>query len=48
MKHCLIKILTLGAVGVAVVLTGCSTVSGIGQDITKSAEWSKSKMGSSW
>jgi predicted small secreted protein len=28
-------------------LTGCNTVAGFGTDITKSAEWTKDKMGGS-
>ena len=29
---------------VAVALTGCSTVSGVGKDISSAAEWTKEKM----
>jgi predicted small secreted protein len=28
-----------------VVLTGCSTVAGLGKDVTSAAEWTKDKMG---
>lgn len=28
-------------------LTGCSTVSGVGKDITGAAEWTKDKLGGS-
>jgi predicted small secreted protein len=38
-------IAVLGIVALMVVsLTGCNTVSGLGTDITKSAEWTKDKM----
>jgi predicted small secreted protein len=30
-----------------IVLTGCNTVAGMGTDITKSAEWTRDKMGGS-
>jgi predicted small secreted protein len=29
---------------VAVALTGCSTVAGVGKDISSAAEWTKEKM----
>jgi len=32
---------------IALALTACNTVSGIGRDIQGSAEWTKNKMGSS-
>jgi predicted small secreted protein len=32
---------------VLVMLTGCNTVSGMGTDITRSAEWTKGKMSGS-
>lgn len=28
-------------------LTGCGTIAGVGSDITKSAEWTRDKMGGS-
>lgn len=31
---------------VALALTACSTVAGVGKDIQSSAEWTKEKMGS--
>ncbi|CAB4137505.1 hypothetical protein UFOVP328_33 [uncultured Caudovirales phage] len=39
------KILT--AMLVALSLTACGTIAGIGSDIQKSAEWTKEKMGGS-
>ena len=42
---------TLGVLALIVVavllLTGCNTVAGMGTDITKSAEWTRDKMGGS-
>ena len=42
---------TVGVVSLIIVavfmITGCNTVAGIGTDITKSAEWTKDKMGGS-
>jgi predicted small secreted protein len=39
---------TLGAAALIVVavimITGCSTVAGIGKDVTSAAEWTKDKM----
>jgi predicted small secreted protein len=39
----------LGAAALIVVavvmLTGCSTVAGLGKDVTSAAEWTKDKMG---
>jgi predicted small secreted protein len=39
----------LGAVALIVVavvmLTGCSTVAGLGKDVTSAAEWTKDKIG---
>ena len=38
-------IAVLGIVALVVIsLTGCNTVSGLGTDITKSAEWTKDQM----
>jgi predicted small secreted protein len=40
---------TLGVTALIIVavimLTGCNTVAGMGTDITKSAEWTKDKLG---
>lgn len=40
---------TVGVIALIIVavvmITGCNTVAGIGTDITKSAEWTKDKMG---
>jgi predicted small secreted protein len=38
---------TILVVLTALTLTACGTVAGIGQDIQKSAEWTKEKMGGS-
>lgn len=32
---------------IIVALSGCSTVSGLGKDITKASEWTQEKMGGS-
>ena len=36
---------TVVALLVALALTACSTVAGVGKDIQSSAEWTKEKMG---
>ena len=42
---------TIGVVALIVVavfmVTGCNTIAGMGTDITKSAEWTKDKLGGS-
>ena len=54
MKHRLYTFVTLNGPTLGVValilaalliLTGCNTVAGMGTDITKSAEWTRDKMG---
>ena len=39
-----IKLIAIGAVVSVVLLTGCSTVAGVGKDITTGAEWTKEKI----
>lgn len=36
---------TFGILIVAMALTACSTVAGVGKDIQSTAEWTKEKMG---
>jgi predicted small secreted protein len=43
---CGIKIVVVGLAVSVVLLSGCSTVSGIGKDLSSSAEWTKEKMSS--
>jgi len=39
-----VKIALVCAVVSTALLTGCSTVSGVGKDISSAAEWTKEKM----
>lgn len=41
-----IKLAVIGLAVSAVLLSGCSTVSGLGKDISSGAEWTKEKMSS--
>jgi predicted small secreted protein len=41
------KIVLVCAVVATALLTGCSTVEGVGKDIQSSAQWTKEKMGGS-
>ena len=43
---CGIKIVVIGLAVLVVLLSGCSTVSGLGKDISSGAEWTKEKMSS--
>ena len=42
-----IKLTLVCAVVATALLTGCSTVAGVGKDIQSTAEWTKEKMGGS-
>lgn len=46
-KRWLIVSLTFLAMIILMSLTGCSTVDGIGKDISSTAQWTKDKMGGS-
>jgi predicted small secreted protein len=39
-----VKLVVIGAAVAVVLLSGCSTVAGVGQDIKSSAEWTKDKI----